>query len=47
MEASQAMDYDSDTSDNEPIDCGEEDDEIWEDGRGEEGCYASRSIATK
>jgi len=37
MEASQAMDYDSDTSNDEPIDCEEEDDERWEDERSEEG----------
>ena len=37
IEASQAMDYDSDTSNDEPIDCEEEDDERWEDERSEEG----------
>lgn len=31
MEASQVMDYNSDTSNDEPIDCEEGDDEKWED----------------
>jgi len=37
MEASQAMDYDYETSNDEPIDGEEEDDERWEDERSEEG----------